>query len=278
MGSLRWVVPPPPNVATDPAATTLGGTLHSEDTMQHRTNAPDASHGMARLVLCTLVAALAVLAGCSLDDNSGPILPLDPELLTTTSAETMAAVESVRFRLEASGDPVFIDPLRTLALVDVEGRFVVPAKADALLTVEVNESLRTQLGAIAIEDAAWLSNPITGVFEPLPESYGLDPSRFFDPENGWRPLIENLTDVVAIETDDRGHHVRAIATGDDIRRVTAGLAARQDTPVELWLDIRTAAVVRAEFDTSIDGATTTWVLELDDYGTDVTIEPPDLDG
>ena len=94
-------------------------------------------------------------------------------------------------------------------------------------------------------------------------------------------LVNTVTAVliaVAIETDDRGHRVRAIATGDDIRRVTAGLAARQDTPVELWLDIRTAAVVRAEFDTSIDGATTTWVLELDDYGTDVTIEPPDLDG
>ena len=246
--------------------------------MQHQTNATHVAHGTVRLVLATFVAAVLLLGGCSLPEDSGPVLPLDAALLTSTSAETMAAVESVRFRLEATGDPVFIDPLRTLALVDVEGRFVVPAKADALLTVEINESLRTQLGAIAIDTDAWLSNPITGAFEPLPESYGLDPSRFFDPEDGWRPLLENLTEVEVIETDDLGHRLRAVATGDDIRRVTAGLAARQDTPVELWLDIRTAAVVRAEFETAIDGAATAWVLELEDYGTDVTIEPPDLDG
>lgn len=257
--------------------------------MPHQTHTPrslhdpvrarrNSAHRMIKSATAVLVIAAIALAGCSLPEASGPVLPLDAEQLTATSAETMAAVESVRFRLEANGDPVFIDPLRTLALVDVEGRFVVPAKADALLTVEVNESLRTQLGAIAIDAEAWLSNPITGVFEPLPESYGLDPSRFFDPEQGWRPLIENLTEVETIGTDDLGHHLRAVATGDDIRRVTAGLAARQDTPVELWLDVRTAAVVRAEFETSIDGATTAWILELEDYGTEVTIEPPDLDG
>ena len=34
-------------------------------------------------------------------------------------------------------------------------------------TVTVDESLSTKLGAVAIDDEVWLSNPVTGTFEPL---------------------------------------------------------------------------------------------------------------
>jgi hypothetical protein len=40
----------------------------------------------------------------------------------------------------------------------------------------------------------------------------------------------------------------------------------------------TALVTAAEFTTTIDGADTTWVLELRDYGETFQIEPPTVDG
>lgn len=198
------------------------------------------------------------------------------------AADAMAATTSVRFSLRASGDDVFIDPLRTLALRDIEGRFVAPADADALLTVGVSDSLTTRLGAIALGPDAWLSNPVTGVFEPLPEAYGVDPSRFFDPEGGWRPLIAGLTEVEHVGDDDDGVRLRGSTAPGDLRRVTAGLAPSEGIEVDLWLEPGTDRIVRATFTTDVvdaeaDGGrvVTDWELRLGDYGEAFEIRRPE---
>lgn len=226
-------------------------------------------------MLLALVLTLAsVVVGCGqLGDTEPVAVPDDPAAFQARAAAAMGEVETVRFALTASGDPVFIDPLATLALVAADGRVAVP-DADALLTVEVSGSLQTRLGAIAVGSDAWLSNPITGDFEPLPEEYGIDPSRFFDPQGAWRPLLENLTDATIVGAEEDGVLMTAVARGDDVRRVTAGLARAVAVPAELWLDAETAEVNRIRFTTEIDGSTTTWDLRLSEYGTDVVIEPP----
>ena len=98
--------------------------------------------------------------------------------------------QSVRFELRRSGAPVYIDQVERIALNSVVGRFTVPGAAQAVLEVEVDGALISELGAIALDDEVWLSNPITGNFEPLPPGYDIDPSLFFDPKNGWRPLMD----------------------------------------------------------------------------------------
>lgn len=212
-----------------------------------------------------------------LDDGAVGDPNADPAAIVTASAAAMAGVTSVEFGLERTGAPIFIDQFEAIALDELIGQFQVPNRAQAQLTVTVEGNLATKLGAVALGDEVWISNPVTGDFETLPAGYDIDPSRFFDPEGGWQPLLAGLFDVDLVGIDDRGgdrYHVRGTAPAAEVRNITVGLVRDQDVPVELWIHPSTSLVTRAEFTTVIDGAESRWVLELDRFGDSFTIRPP----
>ncbi|MFP5489146.1 MAG: LppX_LprAFG lipoprotein [Acidimicrobiia bacterium] len=212
-----------------------------------------------------------------LDDGAVADADADVSQVVADAAMAMAGVTSVEFRLDRSGAPIFIDEFESLALDALVGQFTVPTTARAQLTVTVDGNLTTEIGAVAIDDEVWISNPVTGDFETLPPGFDIDPSRFFDPEGGWQPLLANLRDVELVGVDDRGgdrYRVRGIAPAAEVQNITVGLVRDQDVPVELWIHPGTSLVTRAEFDTVIDGAASRWVLELGRYGESFTIRPP----
>ncbi len=201
----------------------------------------------------------------------------DPTEIVAEAATSMAAVTSVEFELDRSGAPVFIDEFASIALDRLLGQFTVPSRARALLAVTIDDSTSTEIAAVAIDDEIWISNPVTGDFETLPSGFDIDPSRFFDPEGGWQPLLANLGDVELVGIDDRGgqrYHVRGTAPAEQVRNITVGLVRDQDVPVDLWIHPDSLLVTAAEFGTTIDGATSRWVLVLDRYGDAFEIDPP----
>lgn len=223
------------------------------------------------------MASCLVLAACGGEDLGGEKLPTDAVGLQASSAEAMGAVNSVRFTLERTGAAVYIDQIESIALDALDGRFQSPGSAEAILEVTVNGSLRTRLGAVAIGEEVWVSDPVTGRFETLPPGFDLDPSLFFDPKNGWQPLIGGLTDVEFVDEVDRDgttYRLRAIALAENMESITAGLV-RQDVELDLWLHPVTAQVRAIEFETEFEGAVSEWVLELEDYGEEFEIEPPE---
>ena len=212
-----------------------------------------------------------------LDDGAVADPDADIEQVVADAAIAMAGVRSVEFRLDRSGAPIFIDQFESLALDSLIGQFTIPTRARAQLTVTVDGNLTTEIGAVAIDDEVWISNPVTGDFETLPPGFDIDPSRFFDPEDGWQPLLANLRDVELVGVDDRGgdrYHVRGTAPAAEVQNITVGLVRDQDVPVELWIHPGTSLVTRAEFATAIDGAESRWVLDLGRYGESFTIRPP----
>ncbi len=212
-----------------------------------------------------------------LDDGAVADATADPDVVIAASADAMAGVTSVQFFLERTGAPIFIDQFDAIALDELIGQFQVPNRAQAQLTVTVEGNLATKLGAVALDDEVWISNPVTGDFETLPEGYDIDPSRFFDPEGGWQPLLAGLFDIELIGVDDRGgerYHIAATAPAAEVRNITVGLVRDQDVPVELWIHPTTSLVTRAEFTTVIGGAESRWMLELDRFGESFTIRPP----
>jgi lipoprotein LprG len=226
------------------------------------------------LLVCLGFAA----AACGGEDLGGDKLPTDAAGLQAASADAMGAVTSVRFELERTGAPVFIDQVESISLDSLEGRFQAPGSADALLRVTVNGSLGTKLGAVAIGEEVWLSNPVTGTFENLPPGFDIDPSLFFDPKDGWQPLIEALTETEFVEEADRNgttYRLRATAPAANMQSITAGLVRGQDVELDLWIHPVTAAVRAIEFSTVFDGATSDWVLELSEYGEQFEIVAPD---
>lgn len=234
-----------------------------------------------------VVAGLGLLAACGgdggvqADEPTGPTIPPDPTAIIDASASAMGDVESVEFELFREGAPAFIDSFQSISLNRAIGQFTVPRSAQAVLEVEVNRSLTTELGAIALDDEIWLSNPVTGEFETLPPGYDLDPSLFFDPENGWRPLMANLTDVEYVGTEeiDGGdlYHITGTAPAEQVAIITAQLVRNQDVEIDFWIHPVTGLVHRGEFSTAGPGGegTIDWTLRLDEYGEDFDISPPD---
>ena len=235
---------------------------------------------LGRRISTVMIGFGVFVAACGGGDPSldGEWLVEDAEVIIAASAEAMGLVTSVRFDLRHSGASVYIDPLESLALEAVVGRFTVPAEADALVTVFVNDSLKTELGAVALGPDVWLSNPITGEFEPLPPGYNIDPRTFFDPRGGWQPLLAELTDPVLIGVEDDRYHLTGTATAERIEIVTAGLVSGRDVPVDLWIHPVTALVTRVEFATTADNGVSEWALELSEYGEEFTIVVPGTDG
>ncbi|MCB0966554.1 MAG: LppX_LprAFG lipoprotein [Ilumatobacter sp.] len=212
-----------------------------------------------------------------LDDGAVADPDADVDEVVAAAAEAMGEVTSVEFRLDRDGAPIYIDEFESLALDSLIGQFTVPNQARAQLTVTVDGNLTTEIAAVAIDDEVWISNPVTGDFETLPPGFDIDPSRFFDPEDGWQPLLANLRDVELVGIDDRGgerYHVRGVAPASEVENITVGLVDGQDVPVDLWIHPGTHLVTHLEFSTTIDGADSQWVLDLDRYGESFTIRPP----
>jgi lipoprotein LprG len=221
--------------------------------------------------------AVADEPSATADDGAVADEAANPFQVTRLAAEAMGAVTSVEFRLERDGAPVFVDQFDKIALDSLRGQFTIPTRAQAELSVTVNGNLATRLGAVAIDDEVWISNPVTGDFETLPAGYDIDPSRFFDPEDGWKPLLANLDGLSLIGVDDRGgerYHIRGTAPAAQVRDITVNLVRDQDVTVDFWIHPATYLVTAAEFETTIDGESTQWALELGRYGDTFVIEPP----
>ena len=238
-----------------------------------------------RFVVFVVLGAL-IAAGCSAGGDAevldGPFLDTDVATLQPAIASTMGAVTSVRFEVERSEAPVFIDQVESISLNTILGQFEVPGSANAILQVTVNDSLNTELGAIAIGEEVWLTNPVTGQFETLPPGFDIDPSLFFDPVNGWQPLIEDLTNVAFVAQEERNgstrFHLTGTATADRMQAITAGLVRGQDVDLDMWVQPVTGEVTELSFSTVFNDARSDWRILLTEYGEDFDISPPDVDG
>ena len=148
------------------------------------------------------------------------------------------------------------------------------------MTIDVSD-IKIRVGAIAIDGATYLTNPITGRWETVPDAYQFDPAALFDPEVGWRPLLaEGYTDVTLLGTEDRDgiatYHLTGTAQEDRVEAITAGLVSNQDVELELWIDTTTGQVRDVAFTATSSNGQSFWTLTFFDYGAEVTIEQPDL--
>lgn len=231
--------------------------------------------------VAVVLMACALLAGCGGEEAIETTLAPDLPTLLGSAAVTMGEVDSVHFTFALSGAPVFIDTAGLVAFVDAEGRYVAPDLADALITVKA-AGISTQIGAVAFEGETYLTNPFSGGWEPTPDNFGFDPATLFDPDEGWRPLfaggLSDATYVGLEEIDGEPfHHVNGVGEAARIKVITATLV-EEPTELDIWLSPIDASVRRVTFDTTLDGAVSSWQLDLDGYGETYTIDRPDLTG
>jgi lipoprotein LprG len=232
--------------------------------------------------LVTAPVALALVAASCGGGTSGTTLPPEPEQVLTAAATVMGNIDYVKFRIERSGAPVFIDPAHTLNFDSAEGQFAAPSSAEAVVTLVIG-TVNANIGAIAIAGETWLTNPITGTWEPAPEGYTFDPAILFDPELGWRPLLAGgLSNVEWIGEENHNseprYHIRAAADEDRVAVILAGLIEKQPVDLDLWIEPATGYVREAELSTVSEGEVSDWNIEFSEFGKEVTIEQPDAGG
>jgi lipoprotein LprG len=236
---------------------------------------------MSRSLRTTLVALVSLLAACGGGNDPETMLPPESEVVLEAAASEMGSVDSVRFMIERSGAPVYIDPLDTLNFASAEGQFAAPSSANALVTLAVG-SVNAQIGAIAIEGKTWLTNPITGEWEDAPDGYVFDPATLFDPELGWRPLLASgLSDVEWVGEEEIDgeprYHIRAQADQDRVAVILAGLIKKQPVELDMWIEPSTGRVREAELSTVNEGQISDWYIEFTEFGVPVEIAPPDIE-
>lgn len=213
-------------------------------------------------------------APATIDD---PELIDDPALIVEAAADAMAAVTGAEFTVVRTGAPVFADPSELLQIEGADGQFAAPSRVQATLDVKINGTVDTQVAAISIDDTVWLSNPLTGDFEVLPDDFSIDLGRIFDPDEGWRPLLTNLTDLELVSSDGE-YHVRGVAPAEQVENFTVGLISGQSIPVDFRIDQTTSLVTAVELTAAVRDGDATWTVELDDFGAEFVIEAPDVDG
>lgn len=231
-----------------------------------------------RVLLLGLLAALLAITGCSSSSGDAGDELLDVDGVRANAAAAMAAVDTLRFTIGVEGADVFIDDGGLIQFQMAEGRYAAPGSADAVVSV-VALGLATEVGAVAIDDNVWITNPLTGAWEPAPDSLTFDPATIFDAEVGLSALIaDGLTNAVLEspepDADDR-LHITADVDPARVSTLTSGLVDDVDK-VDLWIDRTSGQLAEVTFDVGTDEAGTSWRLLLSDYGTAVSINEPEL--
>lgn len=249
-----------------------------------------------RLLLGLLFVGLSLLVACR-DANDAPSpdvataaptatptpLPTPtptPREQLTTIAETMQALDSVRFALTRTGAPVALT-LSDTVTVDFNaafGQYAAPDRVQARATV-AGFGVIIEIQTIAIGDQQWITDPLSQAWQPVPDALAFNPAILFDPEQGWlRILDENVTTVEAPgrqEINGQTYAVLQVAlSGDRVRTVTGGLAGDDEVAVTLYYDDATHRIAQMRFDTGGGDAVSNWTLIFDQYNQAVTIEAP----
>lgn len=196
---------------------------------------------------------------------------VDVDAVIGRAADTMAAITSARFTMERGGDPVEIGGLE---FVSAEGVYLAPAGAKAILQVKAAD-LSVEMGTIAVGDRVWLTNPLTGGWEAIPEGSGFNIATVFDPEVGWVPLLtEDLSAVEYRGTEQGAHVIHGVIAAGRVAFLTAGLVEAQAVEADIRIDVETGHITGVDFATTLDGATSTWSIRMSGFDDPVEVEPP----
>lgn len=223
-----------------------------------------------------LVLASTLLAACSFQSG----LPqLSADQIKQRAADSMAALRSLHFVIELTGDLTYIDPAGVLALKRAEGDIVPPDRVQATLRTRTLGTT-TELGVIGVGATQWARNPLSGRWETLPPEYGsFDIAALFGGETGIVGLLRDAPLSIAPQEtlDGRPHYVLSTTTsGQRLTTMTSGMITSGNVAVKLYVDGTTFLLSRIEL-TEIDTdpeEPTRWQITLSAFDQPVTITPP----
>jgi hypothetical protein len=231
--------------------------------------------GFLAMLLGTLALAAACGGGGEKASPTPAALPQASEVLAKV-VERVSTVKSFHFRLEHENglSPLPLD----LKLKTAEGDIQVPDRMDAKLEAEAGGAL-LRVEIIGIGDEAWMTNPFSGEWQPLPE--GTTISAIFDPAAGIQAVASSLQDVRVTGTEKVGGDNTYLLEGQidsGVLKAAAPIAEPGLTVnVKIWVGVDDYTIRQVRLEGPFapgEPDNIVRILYLSKFDEPVSIEPP----
>lgn len=233
-------------------------------------------------MLCSLiVVTIALAAACGRDTDGGPLAipvasptptPVNPQVVLERSGEIMEALESFHFRLthENGGTPIG----QGLVIGEVQGDAARPDKISLELSgLAGNFAMRLSL--IAIGKNSFISNPITGEWEPVPA--GVSPLGFFDPTKGVSEIMKQIESPRLLSTEDDSYTISGTIPSESLASLFGAVDEGNSIDINVVIDATSLYLLEARLEgriTTLEEDGVIRIITLSNFNEPVEIEPP----
>ena len=229
------------------------------------------------ILLLSLITILA--AGCAVEAEP----EITPAMILADGVIHMAGLAGFEFSITYEGPEVFLDDDQVVLFSDAVGHYVSPDKALTTVTITALGML-TEITVISLQEIQWASNPLSGVFMELPDTYLFKPTQYLDPTSGFFPSLgSGLADLVLVGEEELEEmpglpltHLTGTVPGEVILEVSKGLIDIESMAGDLWMDTATNEVHRVVLtDTSAaEGEASIWTFDFWSFGETIEISAP----
>lgn len=232
-----------------------------------------------------LVLIWFMLAACGAPAAS-PTPPPDPRALLSAAAADIQAVSALRFKLQLTGAPAFIDDANLIAFSSADGVYVAPDKVSARVNAAVG-GVAGQIDIVAVGEQQYMKHILLTANRWLNMQFspGFNADQLIRGELGIKYALNALTDLTYRGEVDlfgvRVHHISGTASVADISAVTVNLIRGTGVAnADIYLNVANGRVerivlVQPETVSEQHPEPTTWIMELFDYDDrSISVEVP----
>ena len=200
-------------------------------------------------------------------------VPLEPDEVIQNAINSLVEAGSIWFVLEHENG--FTEALGGLELTRVEGAITetgMSIKAEANLG-----RIYIEVDAILIGTSTWLTNPLTGEWELLPDEE--NPIGFLQPIAAVRGVLEGLTDAEYIEPPEPGvdYQMKSPLRAEALKSLLGEIIPDGVGIAHVEMDHATFELKSARITGALqvrDTDSTVRILQMSRYGEEFIIEPP----
>lgn len=237
---------------------------------------------MKRLIPLVLILTFLTILAAGCGGSAGEEV-ITPAMILADGVTHMAALPGFEFSITQAGPEVYLDTDEVVQFGSAVGHYVSPDQAQTTVTITALGML-TEVTVISLQDIQWASNPLSGVFQELPDDYLFKPTQYLDPTSGFFPSLgSGLADVVLVGEEELEEmpglpltHLSGTVPGEVINEVSKGLINIESMKGDLWMDTATNEVHRVVLtDTSTaEGEPSVWTFDFWNFGATIEITAP----
>jgi len=222
---------------------------------------------------------MALAVACSGNSDGGSLgipvaspTPVNPQAVLERSGEVMEALESFHFRLTHENG---VSPIgQGLVIREVQGDVARPDKI-SLEFSGLAGSFAMRASLIAIGESSFISNPITGEWEPVPAE--VSPLGFFEPTRGISEIMRRIKSPMLISTKDDSYAISGTIASEGLASLFGAVEEGNSVDIDVVIDATSLFLLEARLEGRITASEEDGVIRiitLSNFNEPVEIELP----